>query len=342
MRKDERALRTLAQRFIQLPLPDHGGRAVLLQAFAQVGWAAWKGRLPSAGRRHGAVSLLPAEGARWPPLAPCPPAPQRERLDLGASLSLLVQLTEGLSAGQLQAFVAQLAAGMRRGTAQPTRTEQGEGGAAALAGGEPPGSDPARQSGAAGTALQELALELLPGFSPAKAGDLQALQEWTARVHSPLPPEVRWLAGLPACAGSCLQAKAGSAPATLHHAALRRAALCRRRHRRARGRARRRRRRTDASPAAEPGGLGCGVAPALRPCAVPPAISPPACHDALQLACQASLCAYVTPCCVEPDRRLGREGRRRGTPAAPRWLCTGVFQQALVSDRPRATSACAV
>ena len=37
VKKDERALRTLVQRYIQLPLPDYGGRLALLGAFAQVG-----------------------------------------------------------------------------------------------------------------------------------------------------------------------------------------------------------------------------------------------------------------------------------------------------------------
>lgn len=36
VKKDERALRGFVQRYIQLPLPDHGGRLVLLGAFAQV------------------------------------------------------------------------------------------------------------------------------------------------------------------------------------------------------------------------------------------------------------------------------------------------------------------
>lgn len=37
VKKDERALRTFMQRYIQLPLPDYGGRLALLGAFAQVG-----------------------------------------------------------------------------------------------------------------------------------------------------------------------------------------------------------------------------------------------------------------------------------------------------------------
>ena len=36
VKKDERALRTFVQRYIQLPLPDYGGRLALLGAFAQV------------------------------------------------------------------------------------------------------------------------------------------------------------------------------------------------------------------------------------------------------------------------------------------------------------------
>lgn len=38
VKRDERALRTFIQRYIQLPLPDYGGRHALLQSFAQVGW----------------------------------------------------------------------------------------------------------------------------------------------------------------------------------------------------------------------------------------------------------------------------------------------------------------
>lgn len=37
VKKDERTLRGFVQRYIQLPLPDHGGRTALLAAFAQVG-----------------------------------------------------------------------------------------------------------------------------------------------------------------------------------------------------------------------------------------------------------------------------------------------------------------
>ena len=43
MKKDERALRTFVQRYIQLPLPDYGSRQTLLAAFAQVGDAGAKG-----------------------------------------------------------------------------------------------------------------------------------------------------------------------------------------------------------------------------------------------------------------------------------------------------------
>ena len=36
VKKDERALRSFVQRYIQLPLPDYGGRHTLLHSFAQV------------------------------------------------------------------------------------------------------------------------------------------------------------------------------------------------------------------------------------------------------------------------------------------------------------------
>ncbi len=43
VKKDERALRTFIQRYIQLPLPEYGSRCTLLQAFAQVMDAGWLG-----------------------------------------------------------------------------------------------------------------------------------------------------------------------------------------------------------------------------------------------------------------------------------------------------------
>lgn len=43
--------------------------------------------------------------------------------------------------------------------------------------------------------LEELALRLLPGFVPYSRNDAAALREWTARVHQPLPPEVRRRSG---------------------------------------------------------------------------------------------------------------------------------------------------
>lgn len=54
MKKDERALRTFMQRYIQLPLPDYGGRLALLGAFAQVGrcrhqGGAWCSAVPVSG-----------------------------------------------------------------------------------------------------------------------------------------------------------------------------------------------------------------------------------------------------------------------------------------------------
>jgi hypothetical protein len=43
VKKDERALRTFIQRYIQLPLPEYGSRCTLLQAFAQVTDGGWRG-----------------------------------------------------------------------------------------------------------------------------------------------------------------------------------------------------------------------------------------------------------------------------------------------------------
>lgn len=104
--------------------------------------------------------------------------PQREGLDLEASLSLLVDLTDGLSAGQLLEFVQQLAAHVRSRAAlqdgTPGPTEEGQAGAGPLV---------------------ELALELLPSFARPTPEALQELREWSAKAHSPLPPEVREMLG---------------------------------------------------------------------------------------------------------------------------------------------------
>lgn len=187
VKKDERTLRTFIQRFIQLPLPDYGARRLLLQSFAQ---------------RHG--------------------------LDLGQKLSVLSQLSAGLSAGQLQAFVQQLAAEAAAaasgthgisGAGTNAAWQAGEGGsalgtiqaeaavqdvsevAAAVqqaqqAAGQAPcvqqemraGTRQGRQRQGAPT-LDELALQLLPGFAPCSLDEVAALREWTVRVHQPLPPE---------------------------------------------------------------------------------------------------------------------------------------------------------
>lgn len=120
------------------------------------------------------------------PLFPALPA-QQEGLEASSQVSLLAQLTEGLSAGQLLAFVQQLAARMGDSRAQRGTGGQSTGGGAA----------PAEQQQREGQQQQPLAplvqaaLELLPAFPPVKPEEAQALREWTARVHSPLPPEVR-------------------------------------------------------------------------------------------------------------------------------------------------------
>lgn len=112
---------------------------------------------------------------------------QRERLDVGASLSLLAQLTEGLSAGQLLAFTQQLAERVQSGGGAGHAAAHATGPSLALseaAGQGPPAPTQQRSQ------LVEVALELLPSFPPLKAEEAQALQEWTARAHSALPPEV--------------------------------------------------------------------------------------------------------------------------------------------------------
>ena len=116
---------------------------------------------------------------------------QREGLDLPQpSLTLLAQLSQGLSAGQLQAFAGQLAARMHDGV-QGAGSSGGGGGAS-------PGAAAGASSTAAGAqcqpkrqppALLDAALELLPAFAPLPADEAAALREWTARVHEPLEPE---------------------------------------------------------------------------------------------------------------------------------------------------------
>lgn len=184
-------LRSFVQRYIQLPLPDHGGRLALLQAFAQVreislGVAAWAATTRDDG-------CLPACLSEKVPshLLPCHPSwRQRESLDLQESLSLLAQLTEGLSAGQLQAFVQQLALRMLEVPAAPASTAAAS---AADAAGQAEGSLGSRSSVGKEKrqkplALVEAALEVLPGFAPQKE-DAAAMREWTAQVHQPLPAE---------------------------------------------------------------------------------------------------------------------------------------------------------
>ena len=104
---------------------------------------------------------------------------QREGQELGASLSLLTQLTAGLSGGQLLMFVQQLAARMLQAGAA--------GGGQAGAGGSTPTGQGQHQPAAS---VEEVALELLPVFALVSKEEVQALQAWTATVHSPLPPEV--------------------------------------------------------------------------------------------------------------------------------------------------------
>lgn len=144
VKKDERSLRAFMQRYIELPLPDHGSRLTLLQAFAQ-----------------------------------------REGLELAPALSLLTPVTAGLSAGQLQEFVRQLAARM---------VQQGAAAAAPSSGGAADGG--AGEAGQAAPAerlppLMEAALALLPlpAFRPLDEEAAAALREWTIKAHSPLPPE---------------------------------------------------------------------------------------------------------------------------------------------------------
>lgn len=162
------------------------------------------------------------------------PSLQRHGLDLGQKLSVLSQLSAGLSAGQLQAFVQQLAAEAAAaasgthgisGAGTNAAWQAGEGGsalgtiqaeaavqdvsevAAAVqqaqqAAGQAPcvqqemraGTRQGRQRQGAPT-LDELALQLLPGFAPCSLDEVAALREWTVRVHQPLPPEVRQSGG---------------------------------------------------------------------------------------------------------------------------------------------------
>ncbi|PSC70654.1 IQ and AAA domain-containing 1 [Micractinium conductrix] len=181
VKKDERALRTFVQRYIQLPLPDYGSRQTLLAAFAQ-----------------------------------------HEKLELGSNLlSLLGQVTTGLTAGQLRSFVQQLAAAAERSAASAAadralrRRAKGaaeaepaslQAEAAAQDVGQQPDAAAAQarqQEGWSGSAapptaqqprqeppsLEQLAVGLLPALMPLSKEDAAAVREWTARVHSPLPPE---------------------------------------------------------------------------------------------------------------------------------------------------------
>ena len=90
VKKDERALRTFVQRYIQLPLPDYGGRLAQLAAFAQVRCigATWPGRCacrrpacpcpgPCPARPTAAAATGPAcsaRGSSWMAAFRCWPA----------------------------------------------------------------------------------------------------------------------------------------------------------------------------------------------------------------------------------------------------------------------------
>lgn len=119
---------------------------------------------------------------------------QREGVELDGSLSLLASLTEGLSAGQLRAFVEQLAERMQGGAAVLAGSGAAAGACQVQGGGAAAGPAMAGCKAQQGHVLsepEELALQLLPAFAPVKAEEAQALREWTARAHSALPPEVR-------------------------------------------------------------------------------------------------------------------------------------------------------
>lgn len=143
--------------------------------------------------RSSAAAVLRLIVQLWIRLSCSPLLPtQREGLEASAHLSLLAQLSEGLSAGQLLAFVQQVAARMR-GDAGATAGAAGRPAEPVLAAGSATEQQEQKQQALA--PLVQAALELLPGFPPVKPEDAQTLREWTARVHSPLPPEVRRLLG---------------------------------------------------------------------------------------------------------------------------------------------------
>ena len=155
---------------------------------------------------------------------------QHEKLELGSNLlSLLGQVTTGLTAGQLRSFVQQLAAAAERSAASAAadralrRRAKGaaeaepaslQAEAAAQDVGQQPDAAAAQarqQEGWSGSAapptaqqprqeppsLEQLAVGLLPALMPLSKEDAAAVREWTARVHSPLPPEVRCGVGAP-------------------------------------------------------------------------------------------------------------------------------------------------
>lgn len=123
---------------------------------------------------------------------------------LGERGTVLTQLTEGLSAGQLWQFVKELAARLSPPAAGRDATGAGGGWGAGRAA-EPSSADISRS-----------ALELLPSFVPLSQEAAQELREWTALVYQPLPPEVRpppW-AGISGC-GQLLLAQPPHSPASV-------------------------------------------------------------------------------------------------------------------------------
>lgn len=210
MKKDERALRGFVQRYIQLPLPDHGGRLALLGAFAQVGGSAGcclvacglaSPRCMPRTNMMCTEQLLSVQDTQ--PLFPALPA-QQEGLEASSHVSLLAQLTEGLSAAQLVAFVQQLAARMGDSKAQRGTGGQCTGGGAAPAAQQQRQGQQAQQQQQPLAPLVQAALELLPAFPPVKPEEAQALREWTARAHSPLPPEVSVVLHVWSCKGKTM------------------------------------------------------------------------------------------------------------------------------------------
>jgi hypothetical protein len=120
----------------------------------------------------------------------------REGLHLASrcNLSLVTQLTEGYTTGQMQQVVSAVAA--RLAALQPAGQHMLVNGRPSSCRADIAGVAPAKQQGQRRQlegvpSVEDVLLEVLPGVAPGGEDAQKTLRDWTAKAHTPLPPEVR-------------------------------------------------------------------------------------------------------------------------------------------------------